>query len=181
MKKVVMILAQGFEEIEAITLIDILRRVDIKVVVASLKDQEVVGSHEIIIKTDILIHEINADEFDMILLPGGLPNAEILANHEQVKALLKKFDAKNKLIGAICAAPLALAKAGVLKKHYTCYPGFEKAIAHEGYDDKQNVVIDENIFTSRGPATAFEFALQIVKKLVLPQKYENLKGELLIN
>ena len=115
----------------------------------------------------------------MIVLPGGLPGAENLAKSEKLGKILRDFDANNTKIGAICAAPWALATAGVLKSSYTCYPGFESQIAHPGYTNSANVVKDQNIMTSRGPATAMEFALQIVRELKGEQVYSKLKSDLL--
>lgn len=112
-------------------------------------------------------------------MPGGLPGAENLAKSEKLGKILRDFDANNAKIGAICAAPWALATAGVLKSSYTCYPGFENQIAYPGYTNAANVVKDQNIMTSKGPATAMEFALQIVRELKGEQVYSKLKSDLL--
>lgn len=179
MKKVAIILVDGFEEIEAISVIDILRRAKIKALSVGLDKTIVKGTHDIEVKADMILDELNVSEFDMIVLPGGLPGAEFLAKSEKLGKILKEFDAKNLKIAAICAAPWALAKADVLKQKYTCYPGFEKTINHKGYTNSQNVVLDENIITSQGPATAMEFALILVKELLGEDKFKKLKAELL--
>lgn len=179
MKKVAIILADGFEEIEAITVIDILRRAEIKAVSVGLNKKIINGTHGIEIKADMILDDLNVSEFDMIVLPGGLPGAEYLAKSEKLAKILKEFDDKNLKIAAICAAPWALSTAKVLKNSYTCYPGFEKTINHKGYDDRKNVVIDENIITSKGPATAMEFTLNLVKILLGDDKFNALKTELL--
>ena len=164
--KVAVILANGFEEIEAISCIDILRRADIEVVMVGLNGIEVIGTHEIKVIADIVLDEIKVSEYDMIVLPGGLPGAKYLSQSEKLSKILNEFDRNNAKIAAICAAPWALKTAGVLSDNYTCYPGFEEKIAQDGYINKANVVVDQNIITSKGPATAMEFALQLVKELV---------------
>ncbi len=180
MKKALVVISQGFEEIEFISIVDVLRRGGVKVNIAGLNKKQVIGSHEVEIKSSLVLEDIIEKDYDMIVLPGGLPNAEILANDENVKSLLKAFDAKEKYIGAICAAPLALAKAGVLKQKYTCYPSFENIIKQSGYNKDKNVVIDENIITSKGPATAMEFSLHLLKLLCGDEKYKEIKEQLLM-
>ena len=177
--KVAIILANGFEEIEAVSLIDILRRAEIDAVSVGLDKKCVCGAHGIEMIADEILDDIKVSEFDMIVLPGGLPGAENLAKSEKLGKILRDFDANNAKIGAICAAPWALATAGVLKSSYTCYPGFENQIAHPGYTNSANVVKDQNIMTSKGPATAMEFALQIVRELKGEQVYSKLKSDLL--
>ena len=179
MSKVLVPLASGFEEIEAMSIIDILRRADIDVVVAGLGKKQVVGAHGVKVQADAHIKDMNSDEFDMIVLPGGLPGATNLQKDEYVQKLLKDFDKQNKSIGAICAAPIALESAGVLKENYTCYPSFEGNIRKEGYMAGQDVVNDENIMTSRGPATAMAFGLAIVAKLCGDEKSSEIKSQLL--
>lgn len=173
------VLANGFEELEAISLIDILRRADIDALAVGLEKKCVCGTHGVEMIADEILDDIKVSEFDMIVLPGGLPGAENLAKSERLGQVLRDFDANNTKIGAICAAPWALATAGVLKSSYTCYPGFESQIAHPGYTNSANVVKDQNIMTSKGPATAMEFALQIVRELKGEQVYSKLKSDLL--
>ena len=173
------VLANGFEELEAISLIDILRRADIDALAVGLEKKCVCGTHGVEMIADEILDDIKVSEFDMIVLPGGWPGAENLAKSERLGQVLRDFDANNTKIGAICAAPWALATAGVLKSSYTCYPGFESQIAHPGYTNSANVVKDQNIMTSKGPATAMEFALQIVRELKGEQVYSKLKSDLL--
>ena len=179
MAKILVPLANGFEEIEAVTIIDVLRRGGIEVTTASLNDsEEVHGSNGITILANTLINYVTSDEFDMIVLPGGIPGAEHLRDDSRVQNLIKEFDAKDKKVGAICAAPIALYSAGVLKDEFTCYPGYEQVIK-QGEFKEQKVVQSKNILTSRGPATAICFALEIVKELVGDETYEQLKAGLL--
>lgn len=179
MIKVLVPLANGFEEIEAVTIIDILRRANIEVVTAALFKKNVVGAHGISIQADTHLDDINSLEFSAIALPGGLPGAEHLAKSEKLKNILQEMDIDNKILAAICAAPWALANAGVLKKSYTCYPSFEKTVNHAGYNASVDVVSDQNIVTSRGPATAMMFTLELVKKLKGSEVYDLLKKDLL--
>ncbi len=180
-KKVLVPLATGFEEIEAVSIIDVLRRAEIEVLVASLDDEmQVDGANGISVVSDMHIKEIVIDELDMIVLPGGWDGTYALADDRYVQQILKEMDAKGKNIGAICAAPFALHKAGVLKEKYTCYPSVEDEIKKEGFmGDMAMVVEHENVMTSRGPATAICFALEIVKKLKGVESYEMLKAGLL--
>jgi len=181
MKKVVLVpLASGFEEIEAVSIIDILRRAELNVITASLDENlNVLGAHNISIKADMQINNIEENDIDMIVLPGGWGGTKLLATNQKVQSLLKTMDEKNKQIGAICAAPYALNKAGVLKGKYTCYPSVEQEIKNDSYSNAHKVIEDDNIITSQGPATAMIFALEIVKKLSGIQKYQELKTALL--
>ena len=180
MAKVLLPLASGFEEIEAIGIIDVLRRSGIEVIVAGVDGDIIEGANKILVKSDCSINNITSiDDIDMIVLPGGWGGTKVLAENEKVQNLLKEMDSKNKKIGAICAAPYALEKAGVLKEGFTCYPSVEDEIKTGGYTSKERVVISENIMTSRGPGTAICFGLAIVKKLVSQEIYLQLKGGLL--
>lgn len=179
MAKIIIPISNGFEEIEAITIIDVCRRANIEVTIAGVEDLEITGAHGIKIISDTNIENISSDDFDMIVLPGGLPNAYTLAKNEKVQSLLKEFKENNKKIGAICAAPYALHTAGVLNENFTCYPSFEQKIKLDGYHSKDSVVIDSNVITSRGPATAMTFALEIVNILCEEEIYTNVKSGLL--
>lgn len=179
MPKIIIPISNGFEEIEAISIIDICRRANIEVIIASVENIKTIGAHNIKIEADCKIEDVKADDFDMIVLPGGLPNAFTLAEDINVQNLLKEFKEKRKKIAAICAAPYALHKADVLNKNFTCYPSFEEKIKLDGYQQNDAVVIDENIITSRGPATAMSFALEIVKILCEDNIYTNVKNGLL--
>ena len=179
MAKVCVPLAEGFEEIEAISLIDVMRRGGIKVIVAGVEKELVTGANGIIVKADTDIKEVKADELDMVVLPGGWGGTHILAENETVQQLLRDMKEKEKIVGAICAAPFALKQAGVLNDRYTCYPSVEEQIGTDGYTDKEKVVIDGNVMTSRGPGTAICFGLAIVCKLVGEETYQQLREGLL--
>lgn len=180
MSRVLVPLANGFEEIEAINIIDVLRRGGVEVLVASLdENSSVKGAHGVRVLCDLQINNIEADKLDMIVLPGGWGGTLALCDDENVQKILKEMDKKGKNIGAICAAPLALERAGVLKHDYTCYPTIEDQIRKDGFDETKMVVQDGNIMTSRGPATAMCFALEIVKKLKGEKVYKDVKNALL--
>lgn len=179
--KVAVILATGFEEIEAISIIDILKRGGIECLSVGLDRENVTGTHNITIRTDIILDNLVVDEYEMIVLPGGLPGADNLANSDKLCKILHSFEANNKYIGAICAAPFVLAKFNLIKNSYTCYPGFEKKVNHKGYIPNQNVIKDHNIITSRGPATAMEFGLEILRELKGEKIYTDVKNDLLFS
>ena len=172
-------LANGFEELEAITLIDILRRAKINVIIAGVNEEWVEGAHQIKIQTDTLIKNISSNKIDMILLPGGMQGTKGLCQDQHVQKLIKEMNTQNKTIGAICAAPLALDTAQVLKGQFTCYPGLQSQIKSSHYKESPNVVIDNNIMTSQGPATALEFALEIVKFFMGEEVYNDIREDLL--
>jgi len=177
--KVLIPLAKGFEEIEAVSLIDVLRRGDIKVTVAGVGKKLIFGANGITIQADAVVADMKSDDFDMIVLPGGWDGTHALADDEDVQRLLKEMKAKDKMIGAICAAPFALNKAGVLNKNYTCYPSVEEEIRLDGYSYDKKVITDGNVMTSRGPATAICFAIAIVEKLKGSDMADMLKEGLL--
>ena len=173
MPKVLVPLATGFEEIEAVSMIDVMRRGGLEVLVRALDDNmDVVGANGITVKAEGVVAGLSADDIDMIALPGGWGGTDALAADENVQSLLKAMDAKGKNIGAMCAAPFALKTAGVLKATYTCYPSVEDEIKQDGYQgDKYQVVQDANVMTSRGPGTAICFGLAIVKRLMGEENY----------
>lgn len=182
MSKALVIISEGFEEIEAITIIDVLRRAQIEVSLATISEILTLGANGITIKADTQLEELHTKSYDIVILPGGGQNTENLASSSLVKKILNEMKNENKLIAAICAAPYALNEAGVLNQNYTCYPSFEQKIRLDGYQgDKQKVVIDGKIITSRGPATAMPFALELVKILKGKETYENLSKGLLVD
>ena len=160
------LLANGFEEIEALTVVDVLRRAQIQAVMVSCEEAlEVTGAHNIPVKADMLLSDCRADEAEMVVLPGGMPGTLNLKYNPSVIALLEEAISKQKRIAAICAAPMVLGTNGWLSgKNATCYPGFEKDL--EGaFPSDDRVVVDGNFTTSKGPGTALEFALELVRLL----------------
>lgn len=167
MPTVLVPLAQGCEELEAVTIIDLLRRADIRVVTAGLSDEPVKASHGVTIVPDTTLDKALNQEFDMVVLPGGLPGADNLNNDPRIHELLKKMAESGKFAGAICAAPIVLAKSGLLKgKKATSYPGFlDKMGLKDVMYTGAAVERDGKIVTSRGPGTAMDFALAIIEML----------------
>ncbi len=157
-------LASGFEEIEAISTIDVLRRGDIAVTTVSVTGEAIVaGSHGIKIVTDALFEELSFNDSELLILPGGMPGAQNLQNHAALGQLLKTQFNNKKLIAAICAAPKVLGHLNLLTgKEAICYPGYENELTGATVS-KLNVVRDENIITAKGPAFSIEFGLKLVE------------------
>jgi len=166
-KKALIILAEGFEEIEAITPIDILRRAGVDITVAGLGGTSIKSARNVTVNTDVSLDDYDSTP-DAIIFPGGLGGAENLSRSIKVKGLIESMNSKGKLIAAICASPaLVLSPTGVLDgKRATCYPGMEENFPNSVKAVEENVVQDGNIITSRGPATALPFALKIVENLL---------------
>ncbi len=180
MAKVLIPLAEGFEEVEALTVVDVLRRAEIEVVLAGLADGPVKSARNVTVIPDTTIDAVNVDEFDMIVLPGGQPGTDNLNADPRIHSLLNQFADSNKLIGAICAAPIVLAAAGLLNgKCATSYPTYSSKLTGAVYDDKP-VVCDGNIITSRGPGTSMSFGLEIAARLVGSEVSENVSKAMLV-
>lgn len=157
-------MAEGCEEIEALTVVDIARRAGIETAMISVSGKkEVTGAHNITFKTDIPAEFIDYDMLDGIILPGGMPGTINLSKNEYVQKTIASFAKEGKLVAAICAAPSVLGEAGLLEgKKATCYPSFEEKLLGAQYVNDA-VVCDGNIITSRGMGTAIAFALAIVE------------------
>lgn len=181
MSRIIVPLGKGFEEIEAVSIIDVCRRAGIEVVVAGVEGMMVTGANDITLQADCLLEAVKDDPYDMIVLPGGWGGTDVLTASQTIQDMLKNQKEAGKKIGAICAAPFALNHAGVLNQNYTCYPSVEEKIRIDGYTDSQKVVIDGDVITSRGPGTAMCFGLEIVKILEGNETYEMLKGGLLLD
>ncbi len=179
MCKVLIPLAAGFEEIEAITIIDLLRRAEIKVVVAGLEKISVIGSHQISVNCDIYYKDIEIEKFDYFVLPGGQPGTNNLMSSKTIISWILHFSNANKFLGAICAAPLVLNAAKVIDdKNITSYPTEKFNFKNSIYLD-HNVVIDKNIITSRGVGTAIEFSLELVQIIKGKQVRDDLAEKIL--
>jgi 4-methyl-5(b-hydroxyethyl)-thiazole monophosphate biosynthesis len=183
MKKIIAVhLADGFEEIEAVTIIDVLRRADIELLVVSMSGKlEVIGAHQLKISADFLFEQLDYNEIYMIILPGGMPGASNLNAHKGLKTMIKQFNSENKPLAAICAAPLVFGNLGILEgKRAVCYPGFEKYL--RGAEVLTIPVVESgHIITGRGVGTALKFALLIVEKLVSAEKTEWLRKQMLVD
>lgn len=166
MKNVVLFLAEGFEEIEALTTIDVLRRAEIPVTIASINsDKRVKGAHDVCIEADTVFGNVNFHDFDMIILPGGMPGAKNLNEHSALKKEIANFANSEKYVAAICAAPMILGGLNLLEgKKATCYPGFESELIGSKITSEK-VTVDKNIITGKGPGFAIDFALQIVETI----------------
>lgn len=167
MADVLVPLAQGCEELEAVTIIDILRRAEINVVSAGLTAEPVRCSRGTVLIADKTLDEALQQDYDMVALPGGLPGADHLNDDQRIHQLLKQMADGDKYTAAICAAPKVLATAGILSgKRATSFPGTLEKLDLKDTDIEQNpVVTDGKVITSRGPGTAMEFALVLVEKL----------------
>ncbi|ACL69881.1 DJ-1 family glyoxalase III [Halothermothrix orenii] len=179
--KILIPLAEGFEEIEAITSIDVLRRAGIEVITSSLTEStEVMGSHDVKVTADTTLDKVSVDNLDGILLPGGMPGSANLKDDIRIIKLIKRLNKKSGLIAAICAAPIVLEKAGVIKeKRATSYPGFDKEMKTCNYQENR-VVVDGNIITGRGPGVAMEFALTVVNYLTSEDMVKELSEKMMV-
>lgn len=177
-KKVIMPLAPGFEEIEALAVVDILRRAGAEVVVAGTVEGPVEGRNRIRVIPDTTLDKAGL-EFDMVVLPGGAAGTENLKRDSRVKRLVEELYAKGRLVTAICAAPTVLSAAGVTKdRRVTSHPGVRAEIIAAVVSDER-VVVDGNVITSQGPGTAIEFAFRLVEELFGPGKAQEVNAKVL--
>ena len=179
MAKVLVPLAEGCEEIEAVTIIDLLRRAGIDVVVAGLKAGIVTASRGVQLVPDVTLDVALQHDYDMVVLPGGMPGAANLKDDARMITLLKKMAAAGQYTAAICAAPMVLAEAGLLDgKQATSYPGFLDEV--QGVTlSAAAVVQDGKVLTSRGPGTAMDFALALIEVLSGAEKRQQVESALL--
>ena len=162
--KLLVPLAEGFEEVEAVALIDVLRRAELDVVVAALEGDSATGSHGITLQADAALGDLELDEFTGVVLPGGMPGTTNLMEDARVLALVQRLNAEGRLVAAICAAPLVLDAAGVLAGlSFTSHPSVAPRLSAPPSEER--VVVSGNIATSRGPGTALEFGLALVEQL----------------
>jgi len=177
MASVLVPLAEGSEELEATTIVDLLRRAGIEVTTAGLADGPIKASRGMTLVPDTTLDAVMEQEFDMIALPGGLPGADHFDKDSRIRTLLKRMADQGRFIAAICAAPKVLAHAGLLNgKRATCYPGVLDRMKFPlvGVKDEP-VVVDGNVITGRGPGTAMDFALQLIESLVGREKRDEVE------
>lgn len=181
MKRVNVYLADGFEEIEAVTVVDVLRRAEIDVRMISITGRKAVkGAHSVVVEADELFENADNSGADMLVLPGGMPGTRYLGEHNGLSEVILGFAEKNKPIAAICAAPSVLGRMGLLNgKKAVCYPGFEEAL--KGAVIGEDIVSQEgNYITSMGPGTAIYFALRLVELLIDKETAEELHEGMIV-
>lgn len=181
MKKALVFFADGFEEIEALTIVDVLRRADIPTLMVSIAPGlEVSGAHGVKVMADVLLSDVDTSEAEVLILPGGQPGADNLNAREELKIQLKEFADEGKPVAAICAAPLVLGGLKLLEgKEAVCYPGFEDKLlgAKLKYDP---AVKSGNIITGRGPGAALDFSLLLVEELKGKEAADSLARGMLV-
>lgn len=182
MAQALIFVADGHEEVEMLTVVDMVRRAGISIDMVSITDSyEVTSSHKVTLKTDKLISEVNFDEADMIILPGGIPGTPNLAACKTLTDKIIEFNEKGKMLAAVCAAPTIFAGLGLLGgRKATCYPDMAEKLTGADYV-KQPVVVDNNIITSRGMGTCIEFAGAIITKLKDEAIAELVKKKIIYN
>ena len=180
MSKILIPLAQGFEEIEAVTNIDVIRRAGLDVVTAGIGSSKIEGDHGVKVQTDTEISELSSDDLSAVVLPGGMPGAANLRDSGRLLKIIREINEKGGLCAAVCAAPIVLDAAGILEgKNATSYPGFDEEMPSCNYKEER-VVIDGNIITGRGPGVAMEFALTVVEYLLDAKERAQLEDAMLV-
>ena len=179
MKKAVMLFANGYEEVEALMTVDLLKRAGVDIRLVSINDDmTVTGSHGISVAMDTKLSRIQLKEEDAIIIPGGMPGTMNLGVDVAVTGALKQMNRDGKIVAAICAAPSVLDKCGILEgKKATCYPGFEDKLTGAEIVNKA-VVTDGNVITSRGLGTSMEFGFELIKKLISEEKAEEVREQI---
>lgn len=179
MKTIFIFLTTGFEDIEAIATIDILRRAELNVKSVSLTDsKQVMSSHQILVTADLMFDQVDFTEAELLILPGGTTRFN---EHENMKKELLAFANKGEKVAAICASPMVLGGLGLLDgKKATCYPGFEQYLKGATLQTDKSVVVDGNITTGRGPGLTIDFALNLVEQLAGKEKRDTVAAGLLV-
>ena len=179
MKTIYLFLIAGFEEIEAVATLDVLRRAGLNVNTVSLTgDKKVMGSHRIPVEADLLFEEFSPDKAEMLILPGG---TTAYNDHEGLKKVLKGFYDRGEKVAAICASPMVLGGLGILKgRKATCYPGFERYLTDAVLNTDRSVVVDGNVITGKGPGLTLDFALKLVEILAGKDKRDEVAAQLLV-
>ena len=174
--KAAVLFADGFEEIEAVTPVDVLRRAGVEVTMAGVFGMEAKGARDISMKMDCLLEDLFVDELDALILPGGLPGAHHLRDNDEVQQIIQDAHSLGKIVAAICAAPVALERAGIIEdKKITSHPSKEEELQCCEEYTTARVEVDGNIITSRGPGTSLEFAYAICENLGLHDQVQQLK------
>jgi 4-methyl-5(b-hydroxyethyl)-thiazole monophosphate biosynthesis len=181
--KAIVFLATGFEEIETVTIVDVLRRANIEVTIAGLTSNPTEGAHGMKIVPDINFNNVHVSDFDTVIVPGGNPGYKNLRKDKLVLLMVKEAFESNKIVAAICAGPTVLSDAGILEgKACTIYPGMENELEKGKGKPKQDMVVEDgNIITSRGPATALPFALKLAERLAGKQAAEAVSKKTMAN
>ena len=176
MKKAAVFFAEGFEEVEGLTQVDLLRRGGIEADMFSVTDKkEVSGAHGIKIVCDKILDDFKAEEYEAIILPGGMPGTLNLGNSKELCGYILKFNSEKKILGAICAAPSVFGSLGILEgKKACCYPGFEQKLTGAQISFN-NVETSSNIITSRGVGTAIDFACALIEAIVDKKTADDVK------
>ncbi|MBN1763085.1 MAG: DJ-1/PfpI family protein [Methanomicrobia archaeon] len=178
MVKVILLLAPGFEEIEAMSIVDTLRRAGVEVVIAGLQEGSIEGSRGVNVIPDRSIDEIALEEYDAVVLPGGSPGYINLGRDRRVRELVTRAFEEGRIVAAICGAPTVLADFGILKgKKATVFPGKERELTGAEFVNER-VVVDGTVVTSKGPGTALEFSVKLVELLVGKQRAQEVKAGL---
>lgn len=183
MKKVLVLLAEGFEMVEGLSVVDVLVRAKVNCDTVSIKAvKEVKSSHGVVVLADKLLDEINLKAYDAVVIPGGIPGALNLRDDSRVIELVKNYYNEGKIVAAICAGPIVLNKAQVLNgKDVTSHPSVKDEFVNSNYIENKKVVVCDNVITSRGAGTAIYFGLSILKELGYNEEAENIKKAIMLD
>jgi 4-methyl-5(b-hydroxyethyl)-thiazole monophosphate biosynthesis len=180
-QRVLVPLATGFEEIEAVTIVDVLRRAGVEVVLAGITPGVLVGARGIAVRPDTTFDAVDVADFDVIVLPGGLAGTEGMMADERVLAAVRSMQADGRLVAAICAAPMVLERAGVVAgKRVTAHPSVHDKLGSAVVCAEARVLTDGRLVTSQGPGTAMEFALALVRELVGEAEARRIAGAMVV-
>ena len=178
---VYVLLGKGFEEVEALTPVDVLRRCGVEVRLAGVGERQVTGAHGITVTADCTVEEIDHSSLEMIVVPGGLGGVETIGGSESALSAIRRAATEGCFVAAICAGPTVLAKLGITENRaVTSYPGTAPQMGRCDYREDKSVVVDGRLITSRGPATALDFGLALARMLCPASKVEQVAGDMLL-
>ena len=182
-KRICVLLAPGYEEIEALTPVDYLRRAGATVdIISTTDDITVPSAHQVLVQADCFLDDVVSDDYEMVVIPGGLPGVPNLIANEKVMTFLKEMHAKTKWVTSLCAGPAVLDAAGILAgKATTCYPGWEEKLKNIGSFSEDTVVVDGHVITARGAGAAGYFALSLVEQLFGAEKAAEVKSAVVMD